>query len=138
MNPINRPRRVTILMLAVLSIAGLCTARFILSLQAWAFLVELPGVSPLYQALTGLLGAALGWPLVWGLWRGQRWTPSLMRRAALAFAAFEILERLLLVKLPQPDWPFILVFLALSLAFVWWSLSGPAKLFFGEVYERTS
>ena len=50
-----RPFGVTLLALGVLSISVLNLVRLVLVISRWQFLSSLPGVSPLYIALTGLI-----------------------------------------------------------------------------------
>ena len=58
----KRPFLVTLLALVVLIIASTNLIRLIGSIRMWDFLASLPGVSPLYIALTGLFWVLVGFP----------------------------------------------------------------------------
>lgn len=141
-----RPRRVTCLALGVLTITGLSAVRFILALRQWTFLDSLPGVSPLYIMITGLVWAFVGGPLAWGLWRGRPWAPRFSQAAALVYSAYFWAERLFLFDRTPGAWihmpenaPFSLAVNLLLLIFTFWSTSGPKpNLFFGVTHERSS
>lgn len=135
-----RPRRVTVLAFAVLTLSGLHTARFILALLRWQDLAVFPGVSRLYIALTGAFWAAIGLPLAWGLWRGKIWASRLMRLAVFVFSAYYWLDRLWVanrgigstLSLPQ-NWLFVAVLNSIGIGLLLWVLSSPSvRSFFGE------
>ncbi len=143
----SRPFSVTLLALGVLIIAGLNLTRLILTVRQWAFLSSLPGVSPIYLALTGFIWALTGLPLVWGLWRGLPWAPRLAQALALTYAAYYWLDHIFLAErlagqgnaasgfLPL-NWPFAAAITAILMVFVSWTLSRPkTKDFFGELHE---
>jgi hypothetical protein len=131
---------VTLITLAVLTIACLNLLRFILSLVDWQFLSTLEGISPLYQALTGLAWAITGFVLFWGLWRRKRWAPMAASGWALLYALYYWLDRLFLtgwLKSGQP--PANLVFgmglTLMILVVVFWTLSRPKiKVIYGKPY----
>jgi hypothetical protein len=122
----------------VLSIAIVHLIRLIATLSMWDFLASLPGISPFYLAATGLIGALIGLPLAWGLWRGH----PLARKALLVltaiYAIYYWLERLALSASTDSltNWPFS-TFLTLALVItILGSLSlRDVKAFFGEVHE---
>ena len=144
-NP-SRPHRVTYLALGVLTIAGLSAVRFVLALRQWTFLGSLPGVSPLYIVISGLVWLLAAGPLAWGLWRGRSWAPRLVQAAALVYSAYFWVERLFLFDRIPGRWihvpentPFILAVNLLLLIFTFWSTSGAKpNLFFGVTHERSS
>ena len=144
-NP-RRPFSVTLLALGVLSITGLNLARFILAVDRWEFLEDLPGISPLYISLTGLAWSAAGLVLFWGIWRGLSWAIGFTRAVLLSYAAYYWLDRIFLAErvavnaqgetfLPL-NWPFAVTITAIILAVTVWILSRPdTKAFFGEKNE---
>jgi hypothetical protein len=140
----RRPWGVTILTLFVLTIACLSLLRFVMSLAQWGFLASLPGVSPLYQALTGLVWACLGILLLWGLVRRQPWAPGGLRWGALLYALYFWLDRVfasgwLTTGTPPANTLFTACLTILVLALVFWILSRRKNLaFFGEPHERPS
>jgi hypothetical protein len=145
---VKRPSGVTLLALGVLSIAGLNLVRFILAIRSWQFLSSLPGVSPLYLALSGLIWGVVGIPLFWSLWRGRHWAPRLLQAVMLTYAAYYWLDRIFLEErvvnatqqsssafLPL-NWPFTITITALIMVVTVWVLSRPGtKIFFGEQHE---
>jgi hypothetical protein len=143
-----RPLSVTLLALGVLSIAGLNLVRFILAISRWQFLSNLPGVSPLYLALSGLIWSVVGIVLFWSLWRGLPWAPRLLQAVMLTYAAYYWLDRIFLaehlVTGPQGslspflplNWPFTITITAILMVVAVWILSRPGtKIYFGERYE---
>jgi hypothetical protein len=148
--PAKPPRLVgvTLITLGVLTIACLNLLRLVLSLKEWQFLSSVESVSPLYQALTGLLWAASGFVLFWGLWRRKPWAPRAARWGALLYALYYWLDRLVLsgwLKSGQPpaNLVFALSLTLILLAFVFWTLSRPKiKVIYGkpygELHERSS
>ena len=141
-----RPRSVTWLALAVLTIACLNLLRWVLALRDWNFLGAWPGVSPLYQLSTGLIWSLVGCSVWAGLWWGKRWAPGWLRRLAGVYSLYLWLERLFLYDRPadnalfQPllpgNWGFLLGFNLISLLLVFWLLArSKSKIFFGEVHE---
>jgi hypothetical protein len=140
----RRPWGVTILTLFVLTIACLSLLRFVLSLAQWRFLSSLPGVSPVYLALSGLVWASLGFILFWGLWRKKGWAPRRVGWGALLYALYFWLDRLFAAAWLKTGTPpantLFAAFLTITiLAAVFWILSrSKHKAFFGEPHERPS
>jgi hypothetical protein len=142
----SRPRRVTYLALGVLTIAGLSAVRFVLALRQWVFLGSLPGVSPLYIMITGLVWTLAAGLLAWGLWRGRPWAPRLCQASALVYSAYFWAERLFIFDRIPGRWihvpenaPFILAVNLLLLIFTFWCTSdAKSTLFFGVTHERSS
>ena len=136
----ERPLLVTLLALVVLSITAIHLTRFINSLTAWEFLSSLTGVSPLYLALTGLVGVLVSLPLFWGLWRGHPKSPLATRILAVVYTIYEWLGRSGLIGAGglRPSWPFAAGVTLILLIFIFWVLSRPnAKAFFGEMHEQS-
>jgi hypothetical protein len=111
----------------VLILASIYTIRFLQTLAWWDFLTELPRVSPLYLALSGLIWALIGLPLSWGLWRGSAPAAMGSRFIAPAYAVFYWFERLFITRAGSnfTNWPFAAGMTVLLLAFVFWTLSRP-------------
>lgn len=126
---LSRPIRVTLLAIGVLIIASLHLLRLVEAARQWRFLADLPGVSPLYLALTGLIWGAAGLPLFWGLWRGHarafRFTPSYL----LVFALYYWLDRVFVANraVSLANWPVHLALTVFSLAFMFWALRARAS-----------
>ena len=138
-----RPLSVTLLALVVLCITALNLARLVLAIERWEFLASLPGASPFYISLTGLIWGAAGIVLFWSLWRGLSWAVHLTRAMMLTYAAYYWLDRIFLSERmagrPQGEiflplnWPFAITITAIVLVVIVWILSRPAtKAFFGE------
>jgi hypothetical protein len=140
----RRPWGVTILTLFVLTITCLSLLRLVLSLVQWGFLASLPGVSPLYLALSGLVWACLGMILLWGLWRRKPWMPRGFRWSALLYALYYWLDRVFAAGWLKTDtFPENALFTAcltiLLLIIIFWILSRRKnKAYFGEPHERPS
>ena len=133
-----RPFLVTLVALVVLTITTIYLIRFVQALSWWDFLASLPGVSPLYLVLTGLLWTLIGLPLTWGLWHGWPKMRSATRLFAVGFAIYVWLERLLAANTDgeTSNWPFAAGMTLIVLGFVLWALSLPAvKVYFGELHE---
>ena len=133
----RRPFLVTLLALLVLTITGLYLLRFITTLSLWRFLWELPGVSPLYLALDGLVWAVIGLIDFWGLWYGRRWAPRATRVAAFIFVLNLWIERTVLAarSINQSDWPFVLGLTLVLLVFCFWT-TVRASAYFGEMNDE--
>jgi hypothetical protein len=140
--PAKAPRLigVTLITLGVLTIACLNLLRLILSLVDWQFLSTVQDVSPLYQALTGLLWASCGFVLFWGLWRRKRWAPKAASWGALVYALYYWLDRLFLTGWlrsgqPPANLAFAIGLTLMILAFVFWTLSRPKiNVIYGKPY----
>jgi hypothetical protein len=123
---------VTLLILGVLMISGINLLRFVQAIRQWEFLRELLSISPFYLAATGLFWGSLGLVTAWGLWRGQRWAPSITILAALTYTLYSWLDRLLLSgDGPGINWPFASALNAALLFLTAWILTrSRAKAFF--------
>ncbi len=133
----KRPRSVTVLVFGVLIFTGIYWTRFSQTLARWDFLRSLPlSVPPLYLAATGLLWGLLGLLLSWGLWRGWRRAPRLLRISVLAYFGFYWFDRLALAAHDRAggNWPFMLVITTLVVVLVYWIMSRTAvRTYFGEM-----
>lgn len=132
--PSARPRSVTSLALAVLTIGVLHLARFLQTLSSWNILEELLAVSPVYLSLSSLVWAGVCLVLAYGLWVGAVWAPQLMRLSLLAYLIFYWADRLLLSpRRALPDnTPFAALVSILAIGFVFWFFRQPRiKAFFG-------
>ncbi len=138
---IRRPPGVTILALFVLFFTCINILRLIESLENWNFLSSLPGVSPLYQAVTGAVWALVGFPVFYGLWWGLRWGPVSVQVASVAYSIYAWLNRFLLGKDPAVrngnfSWPFLLAVNFIFLVFTFVIVSLPrARQFFQRLGE---
>jgi hypothetical protein len=133
-----RPFAVTLLAILVLSITVLALIRFFGALSSWDFLAQLPGVSPLYLAITGLVGAIVGIPLSLGLLTGRPFALRATRAAALLFVVYNWLERWWLsTRNEEPSLTPFQAGLALAcLAVVFWVCSRPeTRAYVGEKHE---
>jgi hypothetical protein len=121
----------------VLTITAANLVRLVQAIQQWQFLTELLSVSPLYLAASGFIWTTAGLVLAWGLWRGRRWAPGLMRLFALAYSLYYWLDRLLLRTAgPGSNWPFTAVANLVLLIFIFRVLSRPrVKKYFGTEPE---
>ena len=138
MNNTKRPLIVTTLAVAVLTISALNLIRFIQAISLWKILVDLPGLSPVFLAASGLIWTLLGLPLCWGLWRGNIRAPAAARILCVAYFIYEWIERFVMARVGNElaNWPFFLAFTLLSLGVIFWGLSrGNVKVFFGERHE---
>jgi hypothetical protein len=125
----------------VLTISVLNLIRFIQAIRLWEFLSDLPGVSPVYLAASGLIWTLLGLPLSWGLWRGNARAPTATRLLCVAYFIYEWIELIFMARLgSQPvNWPFFLAFTLIVLGVIFWGLSRRnVKAFFGERHEPSS
>jgi hypothetical protein len=127
----RRPISVTMLAVGVLTIAGIHLIRLLQAIQNWAFLAELPGVSPLYLALTGFFWAAAGFPLGLALLLGIPAAPAAARLMAAVYTIYYWSNRLFAAytagRFPSPGfaWGFALLLTVLFLGLVLWILSRP-------------
>jgi hypothetical protein len=134
----KRPLIVTSLAVAVLTISVLNLIRFFEAIRLWEFLSDLPGISPVYLAASGLIWALLGLPLSWGLWRGNARAPAATRILCVAYCSYEWVERFIMARMGSrlANWPFFLVFTLIILGVIFWGLSREkVKAFFGERHE---
>lgn len=135
----NRPFFVTLLALLVLSITIIYLVRLINSIILWDFLAALPGISPLFLALTGLIVTLAGALLFWGLWTGKPGAPRATRLLGVVFLGYQWIEWLLSVIVGNQfeNWLFATGMTLLAIIFIFWTLSrSDAKTFFGEMHEQ--
>jgi hypothetical protein len=133
----KRPLSVTFLALGVLTLAGFNLLRFIVSLQQWDFLDSLLSVHPLYIATTGLVWAAAGLVLTWGLWFGRGWSVRGAQAGVLLYSLYYWLDRLLVASVSGGyNWPFAVGVNIVLVGLVFWILSNrKAKAFFGAMHD---
>jgi hypothetical protein len=127
----RRPFSVTLLAVGVLTITGIHLIRLLQAIQNWEFLAELPGVSPLYLALTGFFWAAVGFPLGLALLLGSPAAPAAARLMAAVYTIYYWSNRLFAAyraggfQASGFAWGFAAILTVLSLVWVLWILSRP-------------
>lgn len=128
----SRPFSVTLLTLGVLILAVMNLTRLVRGAMLWDFLAEILPLSPLYFVLTGLIWTLTGGALLWGLWRGETWTPRFTMLAALAYSLYFWIDRLFLASSARMiNWPFAAAANLLLLVWMWWIFRRPGtKAFF--------
>jgi len=136
----KRPFLVTLVALLVLSITIIYLVRLVKSIDLWNFLAALPGISPLYLALTGLIVTLAGALLFWGLWTGNPSAPKATRILTVVYLGYQWFEWILSVRIGNEfeNWPFAASMTLFVLIFIFWTLSrSDAKTFFGEMHEQS-
>ena len=136
----KRPTSVTLLAVLVLSITIVHLVRFINTLTLWNFLTELPGKSPIYLALTGLLGSVAGTAVFWGLWTGKPRAPLATGILTVVYLGLQWIEQIIAVRAGNEfeNWPFWVGMTLIGLIFVFWTLShAGSKAYFGEMHESS-
>jgi len=124
-----RPKRVTLLAVGVLIITSLHLLRLIEAIRQWQFLSDLPDVSPLYLALTGLIWASTGLLLFWGLWRGHARAARFAPGFLLVFALYYWLDRIVIANrsVSLTNWPVTAALTIVGLAYTFWALRARAS-----------
>ena len=137
-SPLSRPFSVTLLAIAVLTIAGLNLLRIIQAILQREFLSEFPTVSLPYLILSGLLWTVSGLVSAWGLWRHKNWAPRFTMLFVLAYSLYYWLERIWLSRFNVwANIPFAIGANIFLLIIAVWVLTRPkARAFFGEFHER--
>jgi hypothetical protein len=134
----KRPFSVTLIILGVLTIAGINLIRLVESLQLWDFLVQFPGVNPFYMAASGLIWFLISLMLFVFLWRGMRITYSLFPPAAVLYILYAWLDSSLVggqldLTNIRSNWPFKAGLSLLVLVFLFWTFSRlGVKAYFGR------
>ena len=125
----SRPLRVTLLAVGVLTITSLHLLRLVEAVRQWQFLTGLPGVSPVYQALTGLIWASAGLLLFWGLWRGHARAARFAPGYLLAYALYYWLDRIFIANpaISLANWPVTAALTIVGLAYMFWALRARAS-----------
>ena len=133
---VKRPWSVTFLVIGVLLLSAFYFTRLYAVVKAWGFWKQnLLPFSDWYLFITGLVWGVLFLILAVALWFGFPWGRSGMRIAAIAYLAYDWIERLILWKLNTigPNWPFLASASLVLLIWVLWVLSRPAaKIYFGD------
>lgn len=135
----KRPFRVTLLAVLVLTITIVNLLRLVNTITLWSFLSGIPGVSPFYLAVTGLVWTLLGAALVWGLWTGKPKAPRGTRVLTVFYLGYEWLERIVFNGSGNElqSWPFFAILTIIFILFTFWTLSrSDAKAFFGVMHEQ--
>jgi hypothetical protein len=125
----SRPIRVTLLAVGVLTITSLYLLRLVEAVRQWQFLTGLPGVSPVYLALTGLIWASAGLLLFWGLWRGHARAARFAPVYLLVFALYYWLDRIFIANraISLANWPVTAALTIFGLAYMLWALRARAS-----------
>lgn len=135
----KRPFLVTLLAVLVLTITIVNLLRLVNTIALWSFLSGIPGVSPFYLAVTGLVWTLLGVALVWGLWAGKPKAPRATRVLTVFYLGYEWLERIVFAGSGNElqSWPFFAILSIIFILFTFWTLSrSDAKAFFGVMDEQ--
>jgi hypothetical protein len=133
---IKRPFLVTLLAVWVLLLSCVNLIRLTEAIRTWDFLASLPGVNPLYIALTGLIWALFGFPLAWSLWRGYAQAPKTTRTLTLVYALYYWLDRLLIAQNVNAasNWLFAAVTTVVMILFIFWILARSQDYFRRNTY----
>lgn len=128
---IKRPFLVTLLAVLVLIISCINLIRLIEAIRMWDFLAILPGVSPLYIALTGLFWVLVGFPLAWGLWRGHPQAPLATHILVLVYALYYWFDRIFIAQTVNAtsNWLFAVIVTVVMILLTFWAL-GKNKEYF--------
>jgi hypothetical protein len=135
----KRPFLVTLLAVLVLTITIVNLLRLVNTVALWTFLSGIPGVSPFYLAVTGLVWTLLGAALFWGLWTGKSRAPRATRVLTIFYLGYEWLERIVFTGSGNElqNWPFLAILSIILILFTFWTLSrSDAKAFFGVMHEQ--
>ena len=125
------PFLVTLLAVLVLIISCINLLRVIEAIRLWDFLASLPGVSPLYIALTGLFWVLVGFPLAWGLWRGHQRTPLATHILLLVFALYYWFDRIFIAQTvnASSNWLFAVIVSVVVILLTFWALDKSKEYF---------
>ena len=129
--PIKRPFLVTLLAAVVLITSCTHLIRFIEAIRTWDFLSSLPGVSPMYIALSGLFWTLVGFPLAWSLWRGYGHAPTAARILVLVYALYYWFDRFIVAQTVNAtsNWLFAAIVTLVMILLTFWML-GRSKEYF--------
>jgi hypothetical protein len=134
----RRPFGVTLIILGVLIITAVNLIRLVEAIRLWDFLAQLPGVSPIYIAASGLVWTMAGLLLTICLWRGLRITYSLLPPAAVLYILYTWVDSSLVggqlnLLSNRANWPFKAGLSLLVLVFIFWTLTrSSVKTYFGR------
>lgn len=136
----KRPWLLFFLVISFVFFTGFQFIRFGQALTLWSFLSSLPlEVSPLYQALTGLVWGVCGALAVWLLWLGKPKGRPYARILTVTYAVYYWFEQLVLMESPLRSirWPFNAGATVLLILWVFSVLQHPSvNKYFGEHHER--
>ena len=142
----KRPFNVTLFALGVLTITVLNLLRLVMVLVQWKFLSGLPGLSPLYLALSGLIWTLAGLPLFWGIWSGRSWAPGLAQALVMTYALYYWIDWVFVAERTPgstnsagfpTNWPFLASITFVIFAYTAWLFRRrKTRAFFGEENEQ--
>jgi len=125
-----------LLAMGVITIAGIHLIRLIQTIRNWDFLAELPGVPLVFLAISGLLWAAIGFPLGVALWQGDPRALGSVRTITVTYIIYDWSSRILAAfrsgnLAAGYSWGFSALLTVILLVWVFWILSRPeVKSFF--------
>ena len=133
-----RPWSVTLLALAVLSIAILNLVRGWQAYSQHEFLSEILPISWLYLAISGTVWGLMGVVLFLGLWFGRARAYFFTAIATLVYSAYYWIDRLwLATEREQANLPFAVGLNLIVVLLTFWILSRrKTLLFFGDLNDR--
>jgi hypothetical protein len=118
----RRSFRVTLLAVAVLSIAGWNLLRLVLTIRQWQFLSAYTELSPLYLALSGLIWFVGGTWVGIALWCTKQWAARAVQILSLGYALYFWADRLWLHHAPiQENWFFPTALTLFGLVYTFWA-----------------
>lgn len=126
----KRPWQIIVLTLVILLFAGLHWLRFVMSIQQWQTLENMPiSVSPRYLALTGIGWGLVSLPFVWGVWKGKGWARAGVQISALLYTLAFWIDALWIAtpEIAQTRWPFSLILSILALVALFAALHCPTS-----------
>lgn len=132
----NPPFRVTLLLLAVLSLTAWNVVRVWTAITWRAVLTEFaPQPGPVYIAISGAVWVVVGLSTLWALWRAKAWAPRLLVGASAAYTLWYWTDRLVLQN-GRDNWPFTLTVNLLLLVHLYFTTH--SNYLQREAYERKS
>ena len=132
----NLPFRVTLLLLAVLSLTAWNIVRVWTAITWRAALAEFaPRPGPIYIGVSGALWAVVGLSVLWALWQAKAWAPRLLVGASAAYTFWYWTDRLILQN-GRDNWPFTLIVNLLLLVLLFFTTH--SNYLQREAYERKS
>jgi hypothetical protein len=126
------PLRVTLLLWLVLILTAWNVLRLWTSIAWHNVLVEYsaqPG--PILVDLAAAIWVAVGFAVIWGIWRNKPWTAKLLLWATTGYTIWYWAERLIW-QAPRPNWPFAVILNLLALILIIFATRSLAR----EAYDR--